>query len=94
MRAGVVAPGEDVARGAGETLRPPDGSGVEDDVLFWPGINRGGPVSGSAASTPDGAFSHDLEAWLFRRCAMMFPSDEARDGITLFHAGALKDPVV
>ena len=31
-----------VAGRGGESVAPPDGSGVEDKVLFWAGINGGG----------------------------------------------------
>ena len=60
VRAGVVAPGKNVARGTGETLSPPDGGGVEDDVLLRAVENGGGPVGGLASAAPHGALGGEF----------------------------------
>lgn len=56
----VMAPGKDVTRRAGKGLGPPDGGGVEDDVLLRAVENGGGPVGGLASAAPNGALGDDF----------------------------------
>ena len=88
--------GVQVAGRLGQTVGPPAGSGVEDDVRLRAWIRRRGvnAAVGFSRGVLRGAGGHDFEALNWRRISVPLPADESGDAITLLHAGVPVNPMV
>ena len=88
--------GVQVAGRLGQTVGPPTGRCVEDDVGLGAWIRRRcvNAAVGFSWGVLRGAGGHDFEALDRRRITVPFPADEAGDAIALLHAGVPVDPMV
>src|SRR5262245_47515680 len=93
MRRHPVAPWQHVARRRGETLRPPNGRRIENEILFGARIDGRGPANGPVASTQGDAFGYYLESRKIGRLAVKLPAHESRNKVTLFDSSAGEDPM-
>src|SRR5690606_13825553 len=87
-------PGEHVARRRAQALRPEDRRGVEDEVPLRPRIDRGGPLLRLASFAPGCAAGDHFQPVNVRRVAVVLPTDEPRNAVSLLHAGAGEDPMI
>ena len=93
MGAAVVDEGQYVAGWVAEAHSPEDGAGVEDGVALGARIDGGLVMGWLVAAVDGGTLGEDLETGDRCGIAMELPADEAGDGITLFHAGTLEQPM-
>src|SRR5262245_26560239 len=77
-----------------QALRPPDGSGVENEVAFRPGVDSGGPANRTSAAAERNPFCKHLEPRQIGRFAVKLPTDEPRDQVVLLHSRAVEDPML
>ncbi len=88
--------GAKVSGGFTQAVAPPDGGGVEHDIVSGPGIDGGGELAavGFARGFLSGTARHHFQSWNRRGIAVPFPSDEARDGVASLHAGVFEEPMI
>ncbi len=93
VRARPVRPGERVPRWRRQGLGPEDRRGVEDEVPFWARIDRRGPLLGMLAPLPGGSGRHDFNARDWRWITVIFPTNQARNAVSVFDIQAGEHPV-
>src|SRR5579871_647409 len=75
-----------------QTIGPPDGGRIEDQVPTGAWVKRGrvGSFRSPVGQFPAG---HDFQTGNRRRIAMPFPAYQARNAVAVFHSGAVEEPM-
>src|SRR5260370_31914483 len=92
MRFGAVG-GRVLVGGRGaQAVGPPDGGGVEHEIVLGSRIDRG-RVGAFRAAVGELTLGDDFEAGNIGRVAVPFPADESRNAVAVLHAAIGEYPV-